>query len=204
MRFILLIFLCASAAFAQLDSNSLTVTASRTATLQPDQMVFNVTVQTPSTTNLTDVLTALQSTGITMANFSSVNLNFQTLSAQPFAQQWAFGLAVPIAKMKDTITTLTNVQQTINKAGAMTMSFSVYGAQVSLQATQSQSCSYSDLLNDARTQAQKLADASGLILGNVLALATGSSVATGTSSSVVGYFSALPCSITVKYQLSRY
>ena len=60
-------------AFGQLDSNSITVTASRNASLQPDQAVFAVSVQSGISASLDDVLAALQGSGITAANLSSVS-----------------------------------------------------------------------------------------------------------------------------------
>src|SRR5260370_31326366 len=64
-----------SLAFAQLDSNSITVSASRSGTLQPDQALFVVSVQSDLNTSLNDVLAALQGSGITSANFSGVSGN---------------------------------------------------------------------------------------------------------------------------------
>ena len=62
----------ASLAFGQLDSNSVTVTASRGVSVQADQAVFGVFVDSGLNTSLDDVLAALQGSGITVANFSGV------------------------------------------------------------------------------------------------------------------------------------
>src|ERR1039457_5310745 len=57
----------------QVDSNSITVSSSKpTANVTPDQVVFAITVSTPLNTNLSDVLPAVQSAGLTSANFSNV------------------------------------------------------------------------------------------------------------------------------------
>ena len=64
--------LSASLAFGQLDSNSITVTASQSVNLQPDQVLFAVYVSTPLTASLDDVLAAVKGAGITSANFSGV------------------------------------------------------------------------------------------------------------------------------------
>jgi hypothetical protein len=53
-----------SLAFGQIDSNSITVTASNNVSLQPDQAVFGTTVQSGINTGLDDVLMALQGSGI--------------------------------------------------------------------------------------------------------------------------------------------
>jgi hypothetical protein len=206
--------LSASLAFGQIDSNAVTVTASRNANLQPDTVLFGVTVTSGFNTGLDDVIAALAGSGITAANFSSVSSPF-TLSvptgaiAQPVQPmlQWNFALPVPLSKLKDTSTTLTNLQQSIAKKNAgLAMSFSVQGTQVSPQLQQSQPCVISDLLADARAQAQKLADAAGLTLGQLLALSSSTSSTTGSSSLTGGLFGVQPfsiCAATAKYALIR-
>jgi hypothetical protein len=214
MRTLILAFaISASLAFGQIDSNAVTVTASRNANLQPDTVLFGVTVTSGFNAGLDDVVAALAGSGITAANFSSVSSPF-TLSiptgaiAQPVQPmlQWTFTLPVPLSKLKDTSTALTNLQQSIAKKNAgLAMSFSVQGTQVSQQLQQSQPCVVSDLLADARAQAQKLADAAGLTLGQLLALSSSTSSTTGSSNS--GFFNPLPslsiCAATVKYALIR-
>jgi len=210
--------LSASLAFGQIDSNAVTVTASRNASLQPDTVLFGVTVTSGFNTGLDDVIAALAGSGITAANFSSLSspqvipgfspgTGIITLppTVQPMLQ-WNFTLPVPLSKLKDTSTTLTNIQQGFAKKNAgLTMSFSVQGTQVSQQLQQSQPCVVSDLLADAHAQAQKLADAAGLTLGQILALSSSTSSTTGSSNS--GIFSVLPslsiCAATVKYALIR-
>src|SRR6266853_4167773 len=69
---ILALLAFASLISAQTDSNSVTVTASRTTTIQADQALFNITVTSGLNTSLDDVLAALQGSGITTANFSGL------------------------------------------------------------------------------------------------------------------------------------
>jgi hypothetical protein len=215
-----LLILSVPAAFAQLDSNSVTVSATRSMAQQPDQVLFAVNVQSGLNTGLDDVVAALQGSGITAANFSGVsmgpNVIFVGVGPQPVppimapAMQWIFSLPAPLAKIKDTIATLTVLQQSIAKQNTgLTLSFSVQGTQVSAQSQQSFVCPIPDLLADATTQAQKLASAAGLNLGGVLAMSNGTSVPS-VSASVTGVLSFAPpvlpsiCSMTVKFALLRY
>ncbi len=219
MRTLVLAFaISASLAFGQIDSNAVTVTALRNANLQPDTVLFSVSVTSGVNAGLDDVIAALAGSGITAANFSSVSSQQffiastipiiiqppQPAQPQPMLQ-WTFTLPVPLSKLKDTSTALTNVRQGIAKKNAgLAMSFSVQGTQVSQQLQQSQPCVISDLLADARAQAQKLANAAGLTLGQILALASSTSSTTGSSNSI---FNPLPsfsiCAATVKYALIR-
>ena len=210
-------------AFGQLDSNSITVSVSNNANPQPDQAVFSVTVESSLTSGLDDVLAALQGSGITAANFTGVNTQGQAiaiLSAGPLpttpmpAIGWTFSLPVPIANTKATVATLTTVQQNIAKLNnGMTLSFNIVGTQVSQQLAQSQTCSLTGLIASATTQAQNLANVSGLTLGSVLALSSAtSSVGTATQGiAEVGAFVSIlssatppPCAVTVKFNVTRY
>ncbi len=212
--------MCCSLAFAQLDSNSITVSASNNVTLQPDLAVFSVTVTTPLTTGLDDVLTALAGSGITAANFSGVStqlssslLNVGTGNQTPTPLLvWLFTVTSPLANTKATVASLTTLQQNIVKANnGLTLSFSIAGTEVSEQLAQSQTCSLSALITSATTQAQGLAAAAGVQLGAILALSSSTSTVT-TSSQLVSsgaFISTIynstppPCAVTVKFNVTR-
>lgn len=223
--------LSASLAFGQLDSNSVTVTAIRSANLQPDQVVFSVAVDSGTSATLTDVLAAVQGIGITSANFSGVSTAPALCYAvvvdpgSPIPQtqtlHWLFALPVSLSKIKDTITSLSNLQQSlIQKNSALKLSFSVQGTQVSPQTLQSQNCAAADLIADARAQAQKLTDAAGMVLGGILAMSsstanTTTSMGATAPASLAGLLSvsavlqpslyyAQNCSLTVKFALVRF
>ncbi len=120
--------------------------------------------------------------------------------------RWTFTLPAPLPKLRDTATALTTVQQNIaSKNAGITLSFSVQGTQVSQQLQQSQPCVVSDLIADARSQAQKLANAAGLTLGQILALSSSTSSTTGSSSLGLASFllSSPACSVTVQFALIR-
>src|SRR5437588_6507809 len=112
----------ASLISAQTDSNSVTVTASRTTTFQADQALFGITVTSGLNTSLDDVLGALQGIGITIANFSGLyNPQFYSPVSSsdpnlpPPMLQWSFGIVAPLSKIKDTIGSLTSLQQNLAK-----------------------------------------------------------------------------------------
>jgi hypothetical protein len=208
-----LLILSVPAAFAQLDSNSVTVTATRSMSQQPDQVLFAVNIQSGLNTSLDDVVAALQGSGITAANFVGVSLSPSLLYNVAPPMQWIFSLPASLVKIKDTIAMLTALQQSIAKQNnGLMVSFSVQGTQVSGQSQQSFVCPIPDLLADATTQAQKLASAAGLSLGSVLAMSSGTSVSgsVGTPISVSAVISFAPpvlpsvCSMTVKFALLRF
>jgi uncharacterized protein YggE len=191
-----------SLAFGQLGANSITVSASSNASLQPDEATFSVSVQSGLTTGLDDVLTALQGSGITAANLSGLNTTQQYVNGSPstLALQWTFSLPVPLTNTKTTVASLTTIEQTIGAQNSgLTLSFAILGTQVSPQSAQSQTCSLSHLIASATTQAQGIAAAAGVTLGPINAMSS------STSNVVANPYAITPlCAITVTFGVTRH
>jgi hypothetical protein len=179
--------------FGQLDTNSVTVTASRTPDLQPDEAIFGVFVDSDLHATLSDILAVLPGSGIAISNFVAVNTvqRYSQNMPLPSMLEWGFRLPVALSKMKETVATLTAMQQSlVQKNNGFVLSFNLQGTQVSQQLQQSQSCLFPDLMADARASAQRLASGAGLSVGNVLAMSS----QTAPSN----------CSVTVKFALGRF
>src|SRR5581483_2348263 len=161
MRRLLLLLLAAVPVFAQLPSNTVSVTATRSMILQPDQVLFTLTVSSGLSTTVEQAAAALARFGITSADLTGV----QNPAATSLA--WNFSLATPLTNLTTTLASLVQLQQAIGQnTSGLTLTFSVTGTQVSQQ----QSCSDSDLIADATAQAQKLTSAAGRTLGPILRL----------------------------------
>src|SRR5260370_8701219 len=107
----------ASLVSAQTDSNSITVVASRNASLQADQAVFGVAVTSGLNASFEDVLGALQGSGLTLANFTGVSTPtfsfttgiftgtpiFDVSTALPPNLQWSFTLPLQLSTINNTI-----------------------------------------------------------------------------------------------------
>ncbi len=209
---LVMLWLAATPVFGQLESNTLTITATRFVTVQPNDVTFTVSVSCSDSTSLDQVVAALSGLGITSANLTGVE------SFVPPTVQWNFTLAVPIAKLATTIGSLTQLQQTIaqNNSG-LTLTFTVEGTQaskLSQQLQQSKPCSNADLVADATAQAQKLTAAAGLTLGPIsrVSNAPPSQPALVVANFALGgfivpsfLFESVPqsatCSLVVKFQL---
>lgn len=138
-----LILIFGSLAFGQLGSNSVTVTATRSTTLQPDQATFSVSVSSSLQTAFSDVLTALQPAGITIANLTGVgsNTNYGPLGQATTTVQWTFSLVAPLTGTSGTVAMLTALETSVAQANPnLTVSFAINGTQVSTQLQQSQTC----------------------------------------------------------------
>lgn len=222
MRRILWLFALPLAAWAQLDDNTLTVSASRTLPgLQPDQAVFAVYVNSPLDASLDDVVAALAGAGISAANLSGVSggggsttsTTTTTTTGNP-SIQWTFTLTVPLSKLGSTIAALNATPA----SSPIQVNYSVY-SQVSQALQASQQCPYPLLVADAQGQAQKLAAAAGAGVGPILWVSDGSVGTPGVLNVVpaerVGYFAssiggilatpqpATPCTMTVQFSLSH-
>src|SRR5258708_33311542 len=124
-------------AFGQLDSNSVTVSASRSAILQADQIVVAVYVDSGLNLSLEDAVAALAGTGITAANLSSIGPTQQYPTPPDPTVEWVFALTAPISKVNDTASLLANLQQNIaKKNNGLTMSFALQGSQVAQELDQ--------------------------------------------------------------------
>jgi len=188
----LLIFafvISSSLAFGQLDSNTITVTASSSVTLSPDQIVFSVGINAAVDKTLDDVTSALAGSGITIANFTGVYVYSSLVSIPANTLTWYFTVPVAFSQMQTEVAALTALQNTIAQLNnGMSLQFTAQGTQVSTQLQQSQTCSVPTLIATATSQAQSLAAAAGLRLGNIVKMSS------LTSSTPV-------CTMTVEFQL---
>jgi hypothetical protein len=198
-KFRILLFLVPFIAVAQLTPNSVTVTASRNTTPQPDVARFNISIAAPADVTRDDVLAAASGAGLTAANFTGLYSNYG--GPNNVSVTWNFSMTTALANLKATLGLLTALQSNLAKDKKFALSFSISGSEVS---PQSQSCTLADLIADARTQAGKLASAAGLSLGGVLALSsgvTGAAVSGYLGIGGVGSVSSPVCSVTVKFSL---
>jgi uncharacterized protein YggE len=167
---------------AQVTANTVTVTASQSAAAQPDTAIFSVTVMSGIDKNLSDILQALQGSGISAANFVNLYSDMVPVGPQPVpASQpavtlqvqlgWDFQLTVPLAKVKDTTAALTALAQNIpqNNSG-LSVTFQLFQTQASSR--QTANCNLADLVASARTQAQQLTSAAGLVPGMIQSIST--------------------------------
>ena len=192
MRRLLLWLACTPLAFAQLDSNTLTIVATRTADLKPDQIQVSVDVTISQDFTLDAALAAVPGVGITIDDFVAV----QSFSGSQ--NTWYFQLLVPFSKLTTTISALRAAQQKTPKQADI--SFQIGGPQFSNELLAAQRCQYGALLWDAQVQARKWASAAGVNLDEIVGLSDGSNVAPSgyfagsvlTAISLTSYFSAGP------------
>jgi uncharacterized protein YggE len=161
-KFLLAFIVSAALLLAQLTNNTVTATASQSATTAPDQAVMSVTVSSGLNATFEQVVNALSGVGVTSANLNSVLGSYANL-------QWSFRLTTPLAQLETTAAALTSLQKSISQNNSgLFLSFYVASTQSSAQA--STDCNFAALLAQAGTQAQQIAGAAGLQKGSVTAL----------------------------------
>jgi len=155
----------ASAGAASLDNNTVTVTANRTVTLQPDQVLLYVSVLTAQDAGLDDVLAKLKGSGITAEFLNGVSPAFGgaiTGARNPAFSIWSFIVPAPFTKMKDTLAALAQIQQSLGTMqGSQVLTFNAVGTRYSPELQAAQPCALPALVADARRQADVMAGAAG-------------------------------------------
>lgn len=161
-KLILAVFISAGLNAADLDNNTVTVTASRTINVQPDQVSFYVDVITAQAVGLDDVLSALKGTGISATDLNSVYGESNETS------RWSFLLLVPFSAMTARIAALNQIQaKLLQPDGSPALTFTLNGAQVSAEARAAQACPLPALVADARKQADAMAAAAAMRTGAI-------------------------------------
>jgi hypothetical protein len=128
--------------------------------------------------------------------------------------RWDFNLTVPIAQLRDTISSLRGLG----------LSYAVRGAQVSAEKRAAEQCPRADMIAEATAQARKMALAGAATLGPIVSVTDGGFDGGGIGAllrlipvsrqgdfgvGVIAAFSPLPpgqplvCSLTVKFKLGR-
>ncbi|HLI86910.1 MAG TPA: SIMPL domain-containing protein [Bryobacteraceae bacterium] len=176
-HFLLAFALSPTLLVAQLTNNTVTATASQSASNTPDQAVISLTVFSGAGATLEQIVNALSGVGVTAANLSSVYGS----NTKP---QWNFQLIAPLAQLESTTAALFSLQKTISQNNSgLSLSFYVSGTQFSGQAPAN--CNFAALLAQARTQAQQIAGAAGLQTGAVTALSASTTACSLTASFAV-------------------
>jgi len=203
------------------EESTITVAASRSTTLQPDQVGISLTVTSPLTSTQDQVTAALAQAGIPGATFTGLNSASDYLTQVGTAVSvtqlnWSYLLTAPIANAPETVALLAIAEQRLAKSNAgFSLSFYVQGLQVSQALQNSQTCSESGLVSDANAAAQTLAAAAGASVGQILSM--GSPTTVGVVSARVGDFAVLGglglssfllgtpaqnnCSLTIQYEM---
>ena len=172
---ILCVLLSAPVAFAQLDNDTITVTASRQASLPADQALVGVTVSAPPEVPLEDVLALIGPAGFNMANLTG------TYSL--VATQWSFSRAVSFDRVSSTLAALAAARDAgAQKDPRIDIAYYLQGAQVSDQVRAAHPCVFPSLLSDAQRQAQNIAAAAGVRVGSIVAMSD-----SGGVQGVIGY-----------------
>jgi hypothetical protein len=230
MRTLLWLLAAAPLAFAQLDNDTITVTATRQANVAPDQAVVAVTVNAPATVALDDILALLGSAGITVSDLSGIGSTTGILvpAGNPVSTQWFFTKAIGLTRLNAVLAALGSAAQAgTAKMPPIAISYYVQSSATSDAQRAAYPCVLPSLLSDAQRQAQNIASAAGVRVGSIVAMADSGGLLQGvigipTVASWIGDFSQLvgssfysvnsflfqsvsppPCTMTVQFRIVR-
>lgn len=209
MRLLCLTAMISAAMFtavAQVQSNTLTIGASRPFALSPDQAIISVYVRSGSAVGADAVFAAVAPVGLSPANLQYVQSTRDPDSNMSL--DWTFSLPVSFPKVKSTLDALRFIQQALTRdTGAISLTFSLTGARSSPE--QQPQCPYQDLLSDAQAESEKLADAAQLRAGPIVSLSDARGAPTLAAYNIVAVPAALldfgppvrTCTLVVEFQL---
>jgi hypothetical protein len=171
MRAAILLLLASAAAFAQLDNDTITITA-----LQPDpgqtyQASVSVCLAAEIGTGLDEVLAPLHGLGISERNLVSAGgvqgwyCPYTEPSEKPYVW-WQFAYSAPLRTIQQTFATLAQT-----KASLRPGLYLAYAVERDWSAAPE--CAVPTLLSQARRHAENVAAAAGLRVGAVVALSDG-------------------------------
>src|SRR5215467_13679279 len=141
-RVVVFLLIPAAPLLAQLANNTVTVTASQSSTVQPDEAVFSLTVSSGVDKSLDDVVASVAGLGVTATNLVQISSPLTASSSSvPLPSNvpapslgWTFQLVVPFSKLKDTTSALASLQKSISQNNSgLTLSYSLVNTRVSGQ-----------------------------------------------------------------------
>lgn len=176
-RFMVLFMLVSAGAFAQVATDGITTSASRTVTLAPDSAVYTVDVTLAAGTTVDQAVAFLKDTGITAVNLAGAGTTQGYLTTVPPtpAQRMVheFQITLPYIRLKDMNDKLTTAAKAVAAAGgALDQSMYLTASDQVLQDARQKVMP--DLVAEVRRRAEFLASASGLNLGALQSLSDGS------------------------------
>ena len=154
------------------QSDSLTVIATKTIDLPPEELTFSVVLLTDQDTSLDQVMQALKDTGITAKDLGGVGSSQFGPNPNQTRLVYQFTLTTPLSKFKDTLDKFTAVRRGLI---ANNSTFELQANAVSITPTeaareQARLQATPDLIADARRRADSLARAAGVTLGAIVGI----------------------------------
>lgn len=188
MRIFLLMVTGAICALAQIDG--LNTNASRTVVLTPDQAVFSVDVITDAGSSIEQAADAVKEAGVSSGNLLSIVNVFEYRSPdeppRPMRFAYQFEVVHPYSKLKDVTDKLEAAKKKLVASGG-DIQFSVNVAGSEKAFLEIRRDLIPQLIQEARKQADFLAAAAGMNLGNILSVSESVYSAVGPGYSIPYY-----------------
>jgi uncharacterized protein YggE len=154
------------------QTDALSVTATKTVDLAPDEMTFNVVVLADQDTTLEQVLQVVKAAGVTANNLGGVGSSQFGPSPNQSRLVYQFTLTTPLTKFKDALDGFTAVRRgLLANSSSMELQTNVIAITPTEAAReQARLLATTDLIADARKKADALAKAAGLTLGPIVGI----------------------------------
>jgi hypothetical protein len=223
MRTLWILLASAAAAFGQLDTKTITITASSTPSAKTSNATVQVNVMLSQASTLQDAVNVVQGAGFTADNFTDVSsygyANFLLgieATAAPTVD-WTLSRTLSATEVPSVLAAL---EAATKKQPSGTLSYSVSNA-----AAPPPDCPYTGLVGAAQSQARKVADAAGVKLGGIVSIEQGTQTQAAAGFAVFDFSAVLSstvlppervaliqtqltspissCSVTVQFQIAQ-
>jgi len=170
MRAAILLLLVSTAAFAQLDNDTITITALQAVSGQRDEASVSVCLVAEIGTGLDEVLATLQGLGVSERNLVEAGAERGWYCPYPEPWKnfvwWQFTYSTPVTRIQETFGALARTTTSLSPGLYL-------GYGVERDSSAAPECAVPTLLSQARRQAENVAAAAGLRVGPILALSDG-------------------------------
>ena len=185
-------------AFAQTDG--ITVSASKTVELPPDETTFQIGVQAESDVGLDKVLEVLQPLGIAAKDLVSISSQQFGPGPNQTRLMYQFSFTAPFAKFKETQEGISSTWRSVLAANMDLQTFGIQVASGEAAREAARQRLLPELLADARKKADALAKIAGATTGKILGMGEFAALGGSFAGSFGGFFG--PSSLRVTFQLS--
>lgn len=154
------------------QTDALSVTATKTVDLAPDEVTFSVVALVDQDTTLDQVLQMVKDTGTAAKDLGGIGSSQFGPSPNQTRLVYQFTLTTPLAKFKDTLDRFAAVRRSLaassSTAELQTNAVAIAPAEATREQARLQTTP--DLIADARKKADALAKAAGLTLGPIVGI----------------------------------
>jgi hypothetical protein len=167
----------------------ITVTASRTADLSPEEVTWNIAVLADQDSTLDQVLQAIKDTGLAAKDLTGISAQQYGPGPSQSRLAYQFAITARFASFKETMDKLAAARRSLlaNNSNIELQTYFMSVAASEASREQARQAALADLIADARRKAELAAKAAGLTLGSIQGMIDSTSAVLGVAGPYTPY-----------------